>query len=133
MGEGAMRDIGHWIDGKAVAGTSGRFGPVWNPATGEQAAQVALASVEEINAVVATARAAFPAWRATGLGRRAEVMFRFRELLDANRKEIAALITAEHGKTIDDALGEVARGLENVEFACGAPHHLRGGFSEQVS
>ncbi|MBL7497241.1 CoA-acylating methylmalonate-semialdehyde dehydrogenase [Frankia sp. CNm7] len=128
-----MRDIGHWIDGKAVAGSSGRFGPVWNPATGEQAAQVALASVEEVNAVVATAKAAFPAWRATGLGRRAEVLFRFRELLDANRKEIAALVTAEHGKTIDDALGEVARGLENVEFACGAPHHLRGGFSEQVS
>jgi len=128
-----MREIGHWIDGKAVAGTSGRYGPVWNPATGEQAAQVALASLEEINAVVASAKAAFPAWRRTGLGRRAEVMFRFRELLNANRTELAKLITAEHGKTVDDALGEIARGLENVEFACGAPSLLRGGFSEQVS
>jgi len=128
-----MREIGHWIDGKAVAGTSGRYGPVWNPATGEQAAQVALAGLEEINAVVASAKAAFPAWRRTGLGRRAEVMFRFRELLYANRTELAKLITAEHGKTVDDALGEIARGLENVEFACGAPSLLRGGFSEQVS
>ncbi|OHV37732.1 MULTISPECIES: CoA-acylating methylmalonate-semialdehyde dehydrogenase [Pseudofrankia] len=128
-----MREIGHWIDGKAVAGTSGRFGPVWNPATGEQAAQVALANLDEINAAVASARAAFPAWRRTGLGRRAEVMFRFRELLYTNRTELAKLITAEHGKTVDDALGELARGLENVEFACGAPSLLRGGFSEQVS
>jgi len=128
-----MREIGHWVEGKAVAGTSGRFGPVWNPATGEQTAQVALASLEEINAVVATAKGAFPSWRATGLGRRAEVMFRFRELLYANRTDLAKLITAEHGKTVDDALGEIARGLENVEFACGAPSLLRGGFSEQVS
>ncbi|MBL7493186.1 CoA-acylating methylmalonate-semialdehyde dehydrogenase [Frankia sp. AgB1.9] len=128
-----MREIGHWIDGKAVAGGSGRFGPVWNPATGEQAAQVALASLEEINAAVASAKAAFTGWRRTGLGRRAEVMFRFRELLYANRTELAKLITAEHGKTVDDALGEIARGLENVEFACGAPSLLRGGFSEQVS
>jgi malonate-semialdehyde dehydrogenase (acetylating)/methylmalonate-semialdehyde dehydrogenase len=128
-----MREIGHWIDGKAVPGSSGRFGPVWNPATGEQAAQVALASLEEINAAVASAKAAFAGWRQTGLGRRSEVMFRFRELLFGNRTELARLITAEHGKTIDDALGEVARGLENVEFACGAPSLLRGGFSEQVS
>jgi len=128
-----MREIGHWVEGKAVAGTSGRFGPVWNPATGVQTAQVALASLEEINAVVATAKGAFPGWRATGLGRRAEVMFRFRELLYANRTDLAMLITAEHGKTVDDALGEIARGLENVEFACGAPSLLRGGFSEQVS
>ncbi|WP_045877624.1 CoA-acylating methylmalonate-semialdehyde dehydrogenase [Pseudofrankia sp. DC12] len=128
-----MREIGHWIDGKAAAGGSGRFGPVWNPATGEQAAQVALASLEEINAAVASAKTAFTGWRSTGLGRRAEVMFRFRELLYANRTELAKLITAEHGKTVDDALGEIARGLENVEFACGAPSLLRGGFSEQVS
>jgi malonate-semialdehyde dehydrogenase (acetylating)/methylmalonate-semialdehyde dehydrogenase len=128
-----MREIGHWIDGKALAGTSGRFGPVWDPATGEQAGQVALASLEEIEAAVASAKAAFPAWRLTGLGRRAEVMFRFRELLYAHRTDLAKVITAEHGKTIDDALGEIARGLENVEFACGAPSLLRGGFSEQVS
>jgi malonate-semialdehyde dehydrogenase (acetylating)/methylmalonate-semialdehyde dehydrogenase len=128
-----MREIGHWVDGKAVAGASGRFGPVWNPATGEQQAEVALAGLEEINAAVASARAAFRGWRATGLGRRTEVMFRFRELLDGHRKEIATLITAEHGKTLDDALGEIARGVENIEFACGAPSLLRGGFSEQVS
>ncbi|MCM3924109.1 CoA-acylating methylmalonate-semialdehyde dehydrogenase, partial [Frankia sp. AiPs1] len=79
------------------------------------------------------ARAAAPDWRATPLGRRAEVMFRFRDLLDAGRKEVARLLTAEHGKTLDDALGEIARGLENVEFACGAPHLLRGGYSEQVA
>src|ERR1700755_2943882 len=98
-----MREIGHWIDGKALAGTSGRFGPVWNPATGEQAARVALASLEEIEAAIASAKAAFPGWRRTGLGRRAEVMFRFRELLNANRTELAKLVTAEHRKTADEA------------------------------
>jgi malonate-semialdehyde dehydrogenase (acetylating)/methylmalonate-semialdehyde dehydrogenase len=128
-----VREIGHWIGGRTVAGQSGRLGTVWNPATGERQAQVALASADEVNHVVATARAAFPGWRSTPLSRRAEVMFRFRDLLDANRKEVARLLTAEHGKTLDDALGELARGLENVEFACGIPHHLRGGFSEQAS
>ncbi|WP_433059175.1 CoA-acylating methylmalonate-semialdehyde dehydrogenase [Dactylosporangium sp. CS-033363] len=128
-----MREIRHWVDGKAVAGTSGRQLPVWDPATGEQQAYVVAATAAETDAAVASALAAFPAWRAASLSRRAEVMFRFRELVDANRKEIAALVSAEHGKTVADAEGELARGLENIEFATGAPHLLKGGYSEQAS
>jgi malonate-semialdehyde dehydrogenase (acetylating)/methylmalonate-semialdehyde dehydrogenase len=128
-----MRQIAHWIGGAAVAGTGDTRLPVWDPATGEQQAEVVAATADETRAAVATARAAFPAWRAASLSRRAEVMFRFRELIDANRKEIAGLVSAEHGKTVADALGEVARGIENVEFACGAPQLLKGGFSEQAS
>ena len=128
-----MRTIQHWVDNKVVAGTSGRTGKVYNPATGEHQADVALASAAEVDAVVAVARAAAPAWRATGLSRRAEIMFRMRELVDANRKEIASLLTLEHGKVTSDALGEVARGLENIEFACGIPALLKGGYSEQAS
>jgi malonate-semialdehyde dehydrogenase (acetylating)/methylmalonate-semialdehyde dehydrogenase len=128
-----MNRISHWIDGTVVEGSSGRSGTVFNPATGEQAASVDFASVAEVDAAVAAARAAFPGWRATGLGRRAEVMFRMRELVDANRKEIASLLTAEHGKVLGDALGEVARGLENIEFACGIPNLLKGGYSEQAA
>jgi malonate-semialdehyde dehydrogenase (acetylating)/methylmalonate-semialdehyde dehydrogenase len=128
-----MRRISHWISGQVVEGTSGRTGPVWNPATGEQQAEVDLASVEEVDAAVGAATAAFPAWRATSLSRRSEIMFHLRELVDANRKEIASLLTSEHGKVLGDALGEVARGLENIEFACGIPHLLKGGYSEQAS
>jgi len=128
-----MRQIAHWIGGAAVAGTGDTRLPVWDPATGEQQAEVVAATADETRTAVATARAAFPAWRAASLSRRAEVMFRFRELIDANRKEIAGLVSAEHGKTVADALGEVARGIENVEFACGAPQLLKGGFSEQAS
>ncbi len=128
-----MNRISHWIDGKIVEGTSGRSGAVFNPGTGEQTATVDLASAAEVDAAVAAARAAAPAWRATSLSRRAEVMFRLRELVDANRKEIASLVSAEHGKVLSDALGEVARGLENIEFACGVPELLKGGFSEQAS
>ena len=125
--------ISHWIDGTVVPGNSGRGGPVFNPATGERAATVDFASVDEVDAAVASARAAFPGWRATSLSRRAEVMFRMRELVDANRKEIASLLTAEHGKVLSDALGEVARGLENIEFACGVPNLMKGGYSEQAA
>jgi malonate-semialdehyde dehydrogenase (acetylating) / methylmalonate-semialdehyde dehydrogenase len=128
-----MRRISHWIDGRVQEGTSGRSAPVWNPATGEQQAVVDLAAAEEVDHAVAVAEAAFADWRATALSRRAEVMFRMRELVDANRKEIASLLTAEHGKVLSDALGEVARGLENIEFACGIPHLLKGGYSEQAS
>jgi malonate-semialdehyde dehydrogenase (acetylating)/methylmalonate-semialdehyde dehydrogenase len=128
-----MRQINHWIGGAAVPGSGTTRLPVWDPATGEQQAEVVAATEEETRAAVAAARAAFPAWRAASLSRRAEVMFRFRELIDANRKEIAALVSAEHGKTVADALGEVARGIENVEFACGAPQLLKGGFSEQAA
>ena len=128
-----MKRISHWIDGKVVEGTSGRAGVVWQPATGEQQASVDFASVDEVAHAIAIAKAAFPAWRATNLSRRAEVMFHMRELIDANRKEIASLLSAEHGKVLSDALGEVARGLENVEYACGVPNLMKGGFSEQAS
>ena len=128
-----MNRISHWIDGAVVESSSGRSGIVWDPATGIQQAAVDLASVEEVDRAVAVAKAAFPAWRATNLSRRAEVMFHMRELVDANRKEIASLISKEHGKVLGDALGEVARGLENIEFACGIPNLLKGGYSEQAS
>ena len=110
-----MKRISHWIDGKVVEGTSGRSGVIWQPATGEQQASVDLATAAEMSAAIAVAKAAFPAWRATNLSRRAEVMFHMRELVDANRKEIASLVSAEHGKVLSDALGELARGLENIE------------------
>jgi malonate-semialdehyde dehydrogenase (acetylating)/methylmalonate-semialdehyde dehydrogenase len=128
-----VKRINHWVGGQTVAGTSGRTGPVWNPATGEQQAEVDFASVDEVDNAVAVAKEAFAGWRQTSLSRRSEVMFHARELVDANRKEIASLITAEHGKVLADALGEVARGLENIEFACGIPHLLKGGYSEQAS
>src|SRR3954451_7245254 len=128
-----MKRISHWVDGAVVAGASGRTGRVWDPATGERQAEVDFADVAEVDAAVVAARAAFPGWRATSLSRRSEIMFHFREAVDANRKELAALVTTEHGKVLADALGEVARGLENVEFACGAPALLKGGFSEQAS
>jgi malonate-semialdehyde dehydrogenase (acetylating)/methylmalonate-semialdehyde dehydrogenase len=128
-----MREIMHWIDGAAVAGQGERRLPVFDPASGEQQAEVVAATAAEVRRAVGSALAAFPSWRAASLSRRAEVMFRFRELVDANRKEIASLLSSEHGKTVADAGGEVARGLENVEFACGAPHLLKGGYSEQAS
>jgi malonate-semialdehyde dehydrogenase (acetylating) / methylmalonate-semialdehyde dehydrogenase len=131
--ESGLESVNHWIAGKRVAGTSGRRGPVYNPATGELAREVDLASAEEVDAAVRVAAAAFPAWRATSLSRRTEIMFRIRNLVDQHRRDIAAFLTAEHGKVPSDALGEVARGLENLEFATGIPHLLKGGFSEQVS
>ncbi|MBA3490077.1 MAG: CoA-acylating methylmalonate-semialdehyde dehydrogenase [Longispora sp.] len=128
-----MKQIPHWIGGVTVTGTGDRRLPVWDPATGEQQAEVVAATPGEVRTAVESAKAAFPEWRAASLSRRAEVMFRFRELVDANRKEIASLLSSEHGKTVADAMGEVARGLENIEFATGAPHLLKGGFSEQAS
>ncbi|HEY7827032.1 MAG TPA: CoA-acylating methylmalonate-semialdehyde dehydrogenase [Candidatus Limnocylindrales bacterium] len=125
--------VSHWINGARVAGTSGRSGPVFDPATGEIARRVDFASVEDVDRAVAAASAAFPAWRATSLSKRAEIMFRIRNLVDAHRSELAALLTSEHGKVPSDALGEIARGIENIEFACGVPQLLKGGFSEQVS
>src|SRR5579863_761989 len=129
----ALKTVSHWIGGKVVASSSGRRGTVWNPATGEAEAHVDFANAHEVDLAVERAQAAFPEWRATPLSRRAETMFRLRELVDANRRELAALITLEHGKTQSDAMGEVARGLENIEFACGIPSLLKGGFSEQAS
>jgi malonate-semialdehyde dehydrogenase (acetylating)/methylmalonate-semialdehyde dehydrogenase len=125
--------VNHWINGRRVAGGSGRSGPVYNPATGELAREVDFASGKEVDAAVAAAKTAFPAWRATSLSRRTEILFRIRNLVDEHRAEIAAHLTREHGKVPSDALGEVARGLENLEFATGIPHLLKGAFSEQVS
>ncbi len=125
--------VHHWIGGKLVAGTSGRTGPVYDPATGRLAREVDFASAADVDAAVAAAKAAFPGWRATSLSRRTEIMFRIRNLVDQHRTDLAAHLTAEHGKVPSDALGEIARGLENLEFAAGIPHLLKGGFSEQVS
>jgi malonate-semialdehyde dehydrogenase (acetylating)/methylmalonate-semialdehyde dehydrogenase len=125
--------VPHWIGGDRVAGTSGRRGQVFDPALGTVAREVDFASVEEVDAAVAAARAAFPAWRATSLSKRTEIMFRIRNLVDTHRHELAAHLTAEHGKVPSDALGEIARGIENLEFATGIPHLMKGGYSEQVS
>jgi malonate-semialdehyde dehydrogenase (acetylating)/methylmalonate-semialdehyde dehydrogenase len=130
---GATERVSHWIGGARVEGTSGRSGPIYNPATGEEARRVDFASVEEVDAAVAAAKAAFPAWRATSISRRTEILFRIRNLVEQHREEIAAHLTREHGKVRSDALGEVARGLENLEFATGIPHLLKGGFTEQAS
>ncbi len=125
--------VSHWIGGRTVVGTSGREGPVFDPATGTLTKHVDFASADELDAAVAAARAAFPGWRATSLSKRTDIMFRIRNLVDARRHELAALLTAEHGKVPSDALGEIARGIENLEFACGIPNLLKGGFSEQAS
>jgi malonate-semialdehyde dehydrogenase (acetylating)/methylmalonate-semialdehyde dehydrogenase len=127
------RRIGHWIGGSAVAGTSGRTGTVYDPALGVVAARVDFATAAEVDAAVAAAATAFPGWRATSLSRRTEIMFRVRNLVDEHRRDLAALLTAEHGKVPSDALGEIARGVENLEFACGVPNLLKGQFSEQAS
>ena len=128
-----MYRIDHWIDGHTVASKSGRSGKIYDPATGQVQGEVGFADIAEIDNAIAVAKAALPAWRSTNLSRRAEIMFHMRELVAANRKEIASLLTKEHGKVLSDALGEVARGLENIEFACGIPNLLKGGYSEQAS
>ena len=128
-----MRRMTHWIDGKPWSDASERRGDVYEPATGRVSGQVDFASTAEVDAAVAAAAHAFTTWRQASLARRATVMFAFRELIDRHREELAGLITAEHGKVRSDALGEVARGLEVIEFACGIPTLIKGGFSEQVS
>ncbi|MFD4529606.1 CoA-acylating methylmalonate-semialdehyde dehydrogenase [Streptomyces sp. NPDC058470] len=128
-----MKTITHWIDGKPVESTSGRFGPVYNPATGAQEKQVGFATVDEVDTAVASAKAAFESWGTASIARRTAILFKYRELLDAHRDEIAELITAEHGKVHSDALGEVARGMEIVELACGISVQLKGELSTQVS
>src|SRR5215204_2160957 len=125
--------ISHWIGGRSVPGQSGRSGPVFNPATGEQTGEVDFASVEEIDAAVASAKQAHESWRKVSLAKRAELMFKIRELVHERREEVARILTAEHGKVLSDAVGEVTRGLEVIEFACGIPTLLKGDFSEQAS
>lgn len=125
--------ISHWIEGRVVAGTSGRTADVHNPATGAVTGQVDLASTAEVSAAVATAVEAAKQWRSSSLSQRSGVVFAFRQLLHDRADELARIITAEHGKVHADALGEIARGLENVEFAAGVPQLLKGGFSEQAA
>ncbi len=127
------KPIHHWIGGKSVPSSSGRSGPVWNPATGEQSGAVDLATVEEVDAAVQTARKAFETWREVSLSRRAELFFKIRQLVHEHRADIARFLTLEHGKVTSDALGEVARGLEVIEYACGIPTLLKGEYSEQAS
>jgi malonate-semialdehyde dehydrogenase (acetylating) / methylmalonate-semialdehyde dehydrogenase len=128
-----MKHISHWIGGKPWAGEAAQRGDIYNPATGQVTGTVDFASAAEVGAAVEAAAAAWPAWRETSLARRANVLFAFRELIRSHTGDLAALISAEHGKVASDAAGEVARGLEVVEFACGLPHLLKGGFSENVS
>src|SRR5947208_4337203 len=127
-----MREIGHFIGGKKVAGRSGRSGDVFNPNTGEVQAKVAFASKAEVERAIASAEAAQPAWAATNPQRRARVLFRFLELAQKEANELAQLLSSEHGKTIADSKGDIQRGLEVVEFACGIPHLLKGEFSESA-
>ena len=129
----ATTDVGHWIGGRLVPGASGRQQPVWNPATGRVARQLALASTAEVDAAVAGAKAAFPAWADTPPIRRARVLNAFLQLMNQHRDTLAAMITAEHGKVFTDAQGEVTRGIDIVEFACGIPQLLKGDYTEQVS
>ncbi|WP_024803153.1 CoA-acylating methylmalonate-semialdehyde dehydrogenase [Nocardia sp. BMG51109] len=126
-------EIGHWVDGKPFAGTSSVTAPVTNPATGQVTGRVRMAGGTDVRTAVESAAAAFPAWRDTSLAKRAALLFRFRELLNARKPELAAIITAEHGKVLSDALGEVSRGQEVVEFACGIPHLLKGGYTENAA
>ncbi|MGI8574374.1 MAG: CoA-acylating methylmalonate-semialdehyde dehydrogenase [Egibacteraceae bacterium] len=128
-----MRTIEHWIGGRSVAGRSSRNSPVWNPATGEQQAEVLLATPEDVNEAVSGAQDAFGGWSQTSLSRRTKVMFAFREIVNSRIDELAEIISDEHGKTLSDAVGEAQRGLEVVEFACGIPHLIKGEYSDQVS
>jgi malonate-semialdehyde dehydrogenase (acetylating)/methylmalonate-semialdehyde dehydrogenase len=128
-----MKTIPLWINGKALESKSGRFGDVFDPALGEEAAKVGFANQDEINQTIASAKAAFPEWRDQSLAKRMQIMFKFRELLEAKKGELAEIITSEHGKVISDALGEITRGQEVVEFACGMPQMLKGEYSENAS
>jgi malonate-semialdehyde dehydrogenase (acetylating)/methylmalonate-semialdehyde dehydrogenase len=128
-----MRTVEHWIDGKPSSLTSTRTAPVFDPATGAQQAEVLLASADDVATAVSSARAAFTDWSQSSLSTRAKVLFAFRELVNKHVDDLAELITSEHGKVLPDARGEVQRGLEVVEFACGIPHLVKGEYSDQVS
>ena len=128
-----MKSISHWLNGSVTLDKPARTGEIYNPATGEVSGNVAFADLETVNKVVDISEKAFEQWRHASLTKRTQILFAFRELVNKNKEKIAELITAEHGKVLSDALGEVTRGLEVVEFACGIPHLLKGGFSEEVS
>ncbi|KOG22095.1 CoA-acylating methylmalonate-semialdehyde dehydrogenase [Streptomyces viridochromogenes] len=127
------RHITHWISGQTWTGTAERHGDVYDPSTGQVTGRVDFASVADVDHAVVTATTAFKQWRSVSLAKRTQILFAFRELLNAKRDELAAIIVSEHGKVHSDALGEIARGIEVVEYACGIPHLLRGGFTEQAS
>src|ERR1700712_1791171 len=131
--ETSLKTIEHWIAGKATTGASDRTAPVYDPATGAQQAEVLLADASDVKAAIAAASEAFPGWSQTSISKRTKVLFAFREIVNARAAEIASVITDEHGKVLSDALGEVQRGLEVVEFACGIPSLLKGDYSDQVS
>jgi malonate-semialdehyde dehydrogenase (acetylating)/methylmalonate-semialdehyde dehydrogenase len=128
-----VKPIHHWIGGRTVEGESGRSGPVYNPAVGRQTGAVDFAATEEVDRAVQAAKESFPAWRATSLSKKAAILFRIRQLVFDHKDDIARILTAEHGKVFSDAQGEVARGLEVIEYCCGIPELLKGGFSEQAS
>src|ERR1700683_312994 len=132
-GNRVMKHVSHWIGGKPWAGEAASGGDIYNPATGQVSGTVDFATAAEVDAAVQAAAGAWPGWAETSLTKRADVLFAFRELIKQHRGELAALISSEHGKVASDAAGEVARGLEVVEFACGIPHLLKGGYSENVS
>ena len=128
-----MRMISHWINGETVSATPERTGAVYDPTTGQQRAEVAMATPETVDLAVRTAKNAFETWRDSSLTGRQNIMFAYRELVVARKNEMATLLSEEHGKTLDDARGEVQRGLEVIEFACNIAHQLKGEYSEQVS
>jgi malonate-semialdehyde dehydrogenase (acetylating)/methylmalonate-semialdehyde dehydrogenase len=129
----AIKPINHWIGGQMVEGDSGRSGPVYNPAKGVQTSAVDFATTEEVGQAVQAAKAAYPEWRATSLSKKSAILFRIRQLAFEHKDDIARILTAEHGKVFSDAQGEVARGLEVIEYCCGIPQLLKGDFSEQAS
>ena len=128
-----MKLVSHWVAGKEFQGSGSGRGQVFDPAKGIQTKEVAFADKGDIEAAVAAASSAFPEWRDTSLAKRSAIMFRFRELLESKKSELAEIITEEHGKVVSDALGEINRGLEVVDFACGLPHLLKGEYSENAS
>ena len=129
----ALPTVGHWRAGAAWSGASTRRAPVYDPATGQQIRDVSLADVDDVDAVIRSAHEAWAGWRTSSLSTRSRVLFSFRELLAAHAEELAEVITGEHGKVLADAAGEVARGLEVAEFACGIPHLLKGAYAPEVS
>jgi malonate-semialdehyde dehydrogenase (acetylating) / methylmalonate-semialdehyde dehydrogenase len=131
--EQETKRISHWIGGRIVEGQSGRSGPVYNPALGKQTGAVDFATPEEVDAAVQSAKQAFESWRAMSLSKRTAIFFQIRELVHERQEEIARFLTAEHGKVLSDAMGEVARGLEVIEYCCGIPELVKGEFSEQAS
>jgi len=128
-----MEHLGHLLDGQLVAGTSGESKPVYNPATGQQTGELAMANLAEVDAAIESSQRAFEEWSQTSLARRTKLMYSFRNLVEANAEEVARRLTAEHGKVTSDAMGEVARGIENIEYACGIAEMIKGGYNEQAS